>query len=614
MKNFFKNNCIMLIFVITSLINSFITIKVTVGFGNFRFIFSELTILLIISSFSYLIKRKSLYFFIWSIILVSICSINSIYYTRFGDFTSIYQFETLFQAIDLPSEAITNEIELIDFIYFFQIIIMLIILNVNRKKYEKNPKNFLKTIIISICLTTGILLSCSYNDIYKISNDWNKGYIVHNFGIYNYQLKDTRASLTKLLCNDCGKEKAEKIVNDYYKNRKVNKNDNEFTNIYKDKNVLLIHAESIQSLFVNASINGNKIMPNLSKMTNEGIYFTNYYSQEGVGTSSDTESILNNSILPVAIGTTFLNYEYNNYESIPKMLNRQNYYTFSMHGNTCEYWNRSNMYKSFDYDHYYCYDQYDLTDKIGLGLSDKSFFNQSADMLKEIDETYDKFYGKLITLTNHSPFYTEGKIEFDSGYMEGTMLGNYLKLSHYVDEAIGEFINKLDELKLLDDTIIIIYGDHDAKLKKNDLEQYINHNKKTKQILNKDDPNYNYLDFYEYENLTKVPLLIWSKNDNISLTVDEIIGTIDILPTLGNMLGFESNYALGNDIFNVEDNMVVFPNGNWRTNDIYYNSQKDEYRKYNDKNYSFEYLKNKEIDARKIVEISNYLVRYDLVK
>jgi len=285
-----------------------------------------------------------------------------------------------------------------------------------------------------------------------------------------------------------------------------------------------------------------------------------------------------------------------------ELLKDKGYYTFSMHGNTCEYWNRNNMYKSLQYDHYYCYDEYDLTDKIGLGLSDKSFFNQSADKIKKISENYNKYYGTLIMLTNHTPFYNEGKANYDVGPLEGSIIGDYIKLLNYADEAIGELITKLDELELLENTVIVIYGDHDAKFKESDYELYFEkiHNKEVD------------LDFFEYEDLTKVPLLIWTKDKSVSGKVDKIMSSLDVMPTLGNLLGIDSKYALGNDIFSVEDNIVVFPNGNFRTDKIYYNSQLGEYKMY--ENVDLKYIKQKEEYAKKIVEISNYLIRYDLIE
>ena len=56
------------------------------------------------------------------------------------------------------------------------------------------------------------------------------------------------------------------------------------------------------------------------------------------------------------------------------------------------------------------------------------------------------------------------------------------------------------------------------------------------------------------------------------------MGMYDVQPTLGNMFGFTNKYALGHDIFDIKgNNIVVFPNSNWVTNKVYYNSQKGEY-------------------------------------
>lgn len=590
---FIKNNIIMLVFIVTSLINSFILVTVTTGINNIRFLLFDLVIILFICWFSSFSKNKKIYYLIFSIILTFICTINSFFYNEYNDFLSVYLIETFFQALDLPSQAITNIFEIKDFIFIIQILIMLLFVIFA----EDNSKSI--SIKYPFVILVTMLLTFNSNDIYMFKNTWNNVYQVRNFGIYSYQLKDIFESLFLLF--DINNDKTQSDVLNYYSFKEDNK-ENEYTNIFKDKNVILIHAESVQSMFIEESINGNAIMPNLSRLINQGLYFTNYYSTESVGTSSDTEFTINNSILPVGMGTIFLNYENNNYQSSIEILNNMGYYTFSMHGNTCKYWNRNNMYNALGYQHFYCYDAYDLTDTIGLGLSDKSFFNQSADMIKEIHEQYDKFYGTLIMLTNHTPFYNQGKVSFDVDSLEGTTIGNYIKLLHYADEAIGEFIAKLDELDLLEDTVIVLYGDHDAKFKISDYQTYF------KYVYGIDKK----IDFYQYEDLTKVPLLIWTKDGSVSGKVDKLMSSMDVMPTLGNMLGFESFYALGNDIFSVEDNIVVFPNGNFRTDKIYYNVQTDEYKIYSqvDENYinnNLEYAKN-------IVKISNYLVRYNLIK
>lgn len=585
-----KNNYIIYIFVISSLINSTLLLFTTTGLGNIGFILSDLVILLLICSFSFLVKKRNLYFLIFSIILSSICCINSVYYNNYNDFASVYLFETMFQAFKLPSEAVTSVFQVSDFIFIWQILLMIILYRMN--KYEKNVINFKRSLLVTFSLFVIILLTCSSNDIYRLTHDWNKSYVVRNFGIYSYQVNDIFTVTKKFICPNCGKDEAQVIFDEYFRNKGTE--ENEYTNIFKDKNILFIHAESVQQMFLNSEINNQVITPNLNKLASEGLYFSNYYSQESVGTSSDTEFTITNSILPVGTGTVFINYDYNNYQSMIKSFEEIGYYTFSMHGNICEYWNRNQMYQAIGYDRFYCYNDYDLTDQIGIGLSDKSFFSQSADIISDINNNHDKFYGTLIMLTNHTPFYNDGKVEFDVGNMEGTKIGNYLKLLHYADEAIGEFITKLDDLGVLEDTVIVIYGDHDAKFTIKQYEEY----------LGKD------IDFYEYEQLTKVPLIIWAKDKQVQGEITKIMGAYDVMPTLANMFDFEYEYALGHDIFSIDENIVVFPNGNWVTDKVYYNNQLSDYKVYNE--VSEEYLKENEEKAKKVVEISNYLIRYNL--
>ena len=123
----------------------------------------------------------------------------------------------------------------------------------------------------------------------------------------------------------------------------------------KGKNIIVIHAESIQNFLLDTQFNGEYVTPNLRKLANEGLYFSNFYAQESVGTSSDTEFTFNTSLMPANSGTVFISYWDREYVTIPKLLKEKGYYTFSMHGNNCTFWNRNNAHKSFGYDNFYCF-------------------------------------------------------------------------------------------------------------------------------------------------------------------------------------------------------------------------------------------------------------------
>ena len=94
------------------------------------------------------------------------------------------------------------------------------------------------------------------------------------------------------------------------------------------------------------------------------------------------------------------------------------------------------------------------------------------------------------------------------------------------------------------------------------------------------------------------------------------MGMIDVLPTLGNMLGIHSEYQIGKDIFELKDpdNMVVFVDGSFLTSKVYYNSPKSEIYSINNEPITEDYIKIRSKYASELIEISNDIISYDLIK
>ena len=132
-----------------------------------------------------------------------------------------------------------------------------------------------------------------------------------------------------------------------------------------------------------------------------------------------------------------------------------------------------------------------------------------------------------------------------------------------------------------------------------------------------EDENYKEYDYYQYELGRRVPFIIWTKNmagTNINKTYHYTMGMYDVEPTLGNMFGFKNTYALGHDIFNVRDNnIVVFPNGNWVNNVVYYNSQKAEYLPLSEQPITEEEIASNTEYTNKLLDVSNNIIVFDLL-
>ena len=643
-KNYCKSNVLFLTFVFASVINGFLLRSLTVrNFFDIRPVIADIAMVVIIGSFGYLIKpnKRFIYYLIWSVIYSIICIINSMYYTNYLSYSSISLIATSFLVVDVGDAIVENVMELKDFCYLWQIIVLFLVhikLSKSGYYYRINViKNKFRHVIISGFVFLFIFcLTLTPTDIGRITKQWNREYIVMRYGIYAYQFSDIFASITPRLNSMFGFDRNAKIFRDYYSKKSYVPVQNEYSNIFKGKNVLVIHAESVQQYTMNTSINGVSLTPNLNKLASEGAYFDNFYAQEGVGNSSDSEFTFSNSLLPSTSGTVAINYWDREYPSIQKEFKKLGYYVFSMHGNNCSFWNRNLYHQSFGVDKFYCHsDSYDIDEVIGLGLSDKSFFKQSIPYLKQINKEHKNWYGTMIMLTNHTPFsyigdYSDLDVSYkysvtdketgqvksmSAPFLEGTVLGNYFKSVHYADEAIGQLMKDMDKEGLLDNTVVVIYGDHDAKIKKSEYEYYYNYDYKTNSVLDKNDSNYHEITDYEYEVNRKVPFIIWTKDKSINLKNSHVGGMIDVLPTLGNLFGFSNQYSLGNDLFSVKDNLVVFPDSNWITDKMYYNSQKGEALLL-DSNYpiSVDYIEKNNKIAEEKISVSNSIIVYDMIK
>ena len=136
-----------------------------------------------------------------------------------------------------------------------------------------------------------------------------------------------------------------------------------------------------------------------------------------------------------------------------------------------------------------------------MGISDKSYFSQVADKLKDLSTP---FYAHTITLTNHGPFDLPAEmrqLSLDSE-LNASELGGYFESVHYTDAAIGEFLNKLDAEGLLDNTTIVITGDHTGVHK----------------YYNDDIQELSYEGDWWKEEDNKIPLIIYSNHGIESLS------------------------------------------------------------------------------------------------
>ncbi len=658
-KKYLSTNILFLTYLITSVIIGFLLrLTTSTSLYHIKPLICDLIIVAIVGAFGYLIKPKHQfkYFFLLNIFYTALCIINSIYYKFYAGYISISQISTL-SMFGKVSDSVTSRLKPIYFIYLISPIIMLIVHHFLSKKnyyfnvgrYEKGKQMFLRTVVVSFALLLMTAITLTKTEASRIVKLWNRDYVVNKFGIYMYTINDFVQSIYPTISPMFGYEEAKVAFDNYYYNNKNNKQKNNYTNIFEGKNVLFIHAESIQSFLIGLEVNGIEITPNLNKLAKESLYFTRFYPQVSIGTSSDTEFTLSTGILPSSSGTVFINFYNRKYETMQNAFRSKGYYTFAAHANAAGYWNRETMYQTLGYDDFYAKDSYIVPDDmesediIGLGLSDKSFYKQLIPILKEVKNNHEKFMGTIISLSNHSPFKDldkYGDIDFsvtvkrdtkeldeegnpiyeevEDPYLENTEIGDYLKSAHYADEAYGMLLEMLEEENLLDNTVIVLYGDHEAKLGRKNLEYLYNYDLETGKMKTKDDPTYVNLDDYNYDLLKNTPLIIYSKDDKVNKEISSTMGMWDVYPTIANMFNLNYRYPLGHDIFSKNEKIVVFPNGDVITDKVYLSTAKEDYIVLtNDKidnEYMANYINKLKEYSEQTLDVSKAIIVHNLIE
>lgn len=654
-KKYFSTNVLFLTYVFASVFIGFLLRYFTVGnVSEIKAFVCDFTIVILLGSFGYLIKpkRQFIYFFLLTVFYTFLCIINHIYYTFYMSFVSVSLLGTL-SMLGEVSDSVTSKLELIFFIYLLAPIIMIIVNRVLTKKnyyfevgkHEKGKRMFIKTGATAVCIVLFLIVTLVPSEASRLIKQWNREYNVQRFGIYLYTFNDLIQSIQPSISTMFGYDSSAKVFRDFYATKDTKKEKNKYTNIFEGKNVIFIHAESIQNYLIDLEVNDIVITPNLNRLAKEGMYFSSFYPQISVGTSSDTEFTLSTGLLPSSSGTVFVNFYKRKYETIQNLFNEKGYYTFSMHANNADYWNRKTMYKTLGYQAFYAKDSFQVpTDKddpdyVGLGLSDKSFLHQSIDILKNIKENNKNYMGTIITLSNHSPFeditkygdidfsitFDKGTGEYDANgneiketvtvpYLEDTEMGNYLKSAHYADEALGQFFEEIVQNGLDENTVFIIYGDHESKLGRKNLNLLYNYDVETEEIKDVNDPTYVNLEGDRYDLIKNTPLIIWTSDKSLQKEITDVMGMWDVLPTVSNMFGLEYKYALGNDIFSKNEKIVVFPNGNILTNNIFYNNLNDSYVAFNDNPIESSYVERLKEYAEVRLDVSKAIIVHDLIR
>jgi phosphoglycerol transferase MdoB-like AlkP superfamily enzyme len=310
--------------------------------------------------------------------------------------------------------------------------------------------------------------------------------------------------------------------------------------LLKGRNVFFIQLESFEDWVVNASVNGQEITPTLNSLAKQGMYFPNYYSQIGEGNTADAEFSTLNSLYPLPDTVAFITHpaDSNNFDALPSVLGQNGYTTAVMHGDIATFWNRSNNYPGLGYDEQFSSTDYTESRPIGFdGLGDSDFFSQSVPKIQNLKQP---FMATLITLSSHTPFVipkdlqtlsipANSSADTPSGPIQLTStLEDYVQSVHYTDASLGAFMDALKADGLYNNSLFVIYGDHNAFIGTSDSQT--NH----------------------------VPMVLFAPDSALTGTNTEPSSHIDLFPTVINLVGVKTPITvLGQDLLNTKTPVVT---------------------------------------------------------
>lgn len=486
-------------------------------------------------------KRKLLYYLIVNLLLTAIFFAAIMYYKYYGVIVTYHALEQVNQVT-----AVKNSVWSLMHPYYLLIFIDIIVFSIVlfRKRTPKpdnaqRPRR--KALVMSlfalsvvVCFVNIMPNRASMNEIKK----------AEDMGILNYEAYTIFAKDEKELVDPDEITRAE--IERLKQTRALEQAN--YTAAAEGKNLIIIQMESFQNFLINLEVDGQEITPNMNRLMNDNFYFPNFYQQVGQGNTSDAEFVVNTSFYIPPRGAASGVYAGKQLPSLPKLLKEKGYNSATFHTNVVEFWNRAEMYQALGFDAYYDEKFFGEEDSIFFGASDEVLYDKSADELISMHESGEPFYAQIISMTAHHPFtIPEEKHRMTlPERFEKTFVGDYIRSQNYADYALGEFIDRLKESGVWEDSLVVIYGDHLGL----PIYSLTRHDKQLMEEI--------YGREYSYTDMINIPLAIIAEDVSYPAVFEQIGGQVDILPTVANLLGvaMDERIYFGQDIVNQTYNLL----------------------------------------------------------
>lgn len=491
--------------------------------------------------------------------------LNIIFYREFTDFItvkSVLGFSKVSQGLSGSSFSLMKPHDVLYWLDIATFIGLLVWLTIKKIPIKSQPVS--KPMAIAVTCLSGLIFSGNLalseaNRPQLLQRTFDRSYIVKYLGIDAYTIYDgIKTGMTSSVRAHASSNGIDEVL-DYTKKHYAEPNPETF-GIAKGKNVIVLHLESFQQFLINMKVDGQEVTPFLNSIfqNQATISFDNFFHEVGQGKTSDAENMLETGTFGLPQGSLFTELGSDNvFQAAPAILGQKQGYTSAVfHGNVASFWNRDHVYKNLGYDNFFDRSYFDESDEtLGYGILDKDLFSESAQYLEHLQQP---FYTKFLSVTNHTPYYTDDKnFDFPSLNTGNSTVDNYVRTAHYLGQSLEQFFTYLKKSGIYQNSIFVIYGDHFG-ISNTD-------NKDLASALGKDPDTWN-----EFDNaqMQRVPLMIHMPGYTKGSVNHEYGGEIDVLPTLLHLLGIDDKDYLhfGTDLLSPQhDQVVAFRNGNFVT-------------------------------------------------
>lgn len=352
-----------------------------------------------------------------------------------------------------------------------------------------------------------------------------------------------------------------KEMHEYFSSQEASKK-NKYTGMFKDKNLIVLVGESFSSLAIREDLT-----PNLYKLYKEGFQFDNFYTPIFPVSTADGEYITDTSLIPkegvwsfLRVAGNYMPYSYAN------VFEKQGYSSNAYHNHTATYYERDKYIETMGYNSYLA---------VGTGLEDRmdtsNWPNSDYEMVKTTVDDYinnEKFMAYYMTVSGHMNYTKIGNMMVYRNWDQvkdlpySNKAKGYLAANIELDKAVGELLSRLEQAGKLEDTVIVISGDHyPYGLTLSEINEL--------STFERDD---------KFEKF-RMPFLIWSGSMKGPIKVEKIGSSLDVLPTVLNLFGaeFDSRLLMGRDILSDSDPIVIFSDRSFITDKGRYNSLTEQF-------------------------------------